>query len=85
VYVRLAADWADPTGAVHGAGEFVDVDVVTLAELEEQGVVENPEEVGRPEWIGPGKVEDVTEAWIGPGDEIEAPDDADAPDADEEV
>jgi hypothetical protein len=85
VYVRLAAEWADPTGTVHGVGEFVDIDVVTLAELEEQGVVENPEEIGRPEWIGPGKTDEAPEAWIGPGDESEGPDDADAPDADEEV
>ena len=85
MYVRLAADWADPTGAVHGAGDFVDVDAVTLAELEELGVVENPEEIGRPEWVGPGKADEATEAWVGPGDESEGADDADAPDADEEV
>ena len=84
VYVRLAANWADPTGAVHGAGDFVDVDVVTLAELEEQGVVENPEEAGRPEWTGPGKAEEPTQAWIGPGDESDGADEAEAPDADEE-
>jgi hypothetical protein len=85
VYVRLAVDWADPTGAVHSAGEFVDIDVVTLAELEEQGVVENPEEVGRPEWVGPGAPDESTEQWVGPGDESEGADDADAPDADEEA
>ena len=84
MYVRLAANWADPTGAVHGAGDFVDVDVVTLAELEEQGVVENPEEAGRPEWTGPGKAEEPTQAWIGPGDESGGADEAEAPDADEE-
>ena len=85
MYVRLAEDWADPTGAVHGAGEFVDIDVVTLAELEEQGVVENPEEIGRPEWVGPGGPEEGTEQWVGPGNETEGADDADAPDADEEA
>jgi len=84
VYVRLAANWADPTGAVHGAGDFVDVAVVTLAELEEQGVVENPEEAGRPEWTGRGKAEEPTQAWIGPGDESGGADEAEAPDADEE-
>jgi hypothetical protein len=75
VYVRLAVAWADPTGAVHRAGEFVDVDVVTLAELEEQGVVENPEEVGKPEWWGPGKVGDEAEGQVAATDEIEASDD----------
>jgi hypothetical protein len=77
VYVRLAVDWADPSGAVHGAGDFVDIDVVTLAELEERGVVENADEIDK-EWVGPGK----TEEWVGPGDGVEAPDDSDAPDAD---
>jgi hypothetical protein len=68
VYVRLAAAWADPSGAVHDAGEFVDVDVVTLAELEEQGVVENAgEEVERPEYIGPGETEEKSPEYIGPG------------------
>ena len=43
MYVRLATDWADPSGAVHGVGDLVDIDIVTLAELEEQGVVENAE------------------------------------------
>jgi hypothetical protein len=85
VYVRLATDWADPNGAVHGAGEFVDVDVVTLAELEERGVVENPEEIGRPEWLGPSKADEATVQWMGPTDEDEGADEAEAPDADEEV
>jgi len=83
VYVRLAAAWADPNGAVHGAGEFVDVDIVTLAELEEQGVVENAEEINRPEWVGPG-APDEGDGWVGPGDEAESADDTDAPDADQE-
>src|SRR3982750_605542 len=55
VYGRLAVDWADSSGGVHGAGEFVDIDVVTLAELEERGVVENADEINRPAWVGPGK------------------------------
>ncbi len=75
MYVRLAVAWADPTGAMHCAGEFVDIDVVTLAELEEQGVVENPEEAGKPEWWGPGKVGDEAEGQVAPSDEIEASDD----------
>ncbi|OLB81579.1 MAG: hypothetical protein AUI14_02830 [Actinobacteria bacterium 13_2_20CM_2_71_6] len=83
MYVRLAADWADPSGAVHGAGEFVDVDIVTLAELEERGVVENAEEIDRPGWVGPGKTDDEID-WVGPGDESDSTDDDDAADGDQE-
>jgi hypothetical protein len=39
VYVRLARDWTDGGGAAHDAGDMVDVDAVTLAELEADGVV----------------------------------------------
>jgi hypothetical protein len=60
---------------VHGAGEFVDIDVVTLAELEEQGVVENPEEVSKPEWWGQVKVGEDTENQAGPDDGDDAPED----------
>jgi hypothetical protein len=68
VYVRLAAAWADPSGAVHDAGEFIDVDVVTLAKLEEQGVVENAgEEIEQPEYVGPGEAEEGTPDYVGPG------------------
>jgi hypothetical protein len=69
VYVRLAMPWADPSGTVHGAGEFVDVDVVTLAKLEEQGVVENAgEDFEETEFIGPGESEDEGQQFIGPGE-----------------
>ena len=69
MYVRLAVEWADPSGTVHGAGEFVDVDVVTLAELEEQGVVENAgEDFEETEFIGPGESEDEGQQFIGPGE-----------------
>ncbi len=85
MYVRLAAAWADSAGATHRAGDFVDIDMVTLAQLEERGVVvENSEESTRPEWIGPGRSEEEPAGWIGPGDETESSDDADAPDADDE-
>jgi hypothetical protein len=62
--------WADPSGTVHGAGEFVDVDVVTLAELEEQGVVENAgEDFEETEFIGPGESsDDEGQQFIGPGE-----------------
>jgi hypothetical protein len=64
--------WADPSGTVHGAGEFVDVDVVTLAELEEQGVVENAgEEFEETEFVGPGESVEESE-FVGPGEETEA-------------
>lgn len=42
VYVRLQRDWTDGDGAVHAAGETVDVDVSTLAQLESSGVVSDP-------------------------------------------
>jgi len=71
VYVRLAMPWADPSGTVHCAGEFVDVDVVTLAELEEQGVVENAgEEFEETEYVGPGETEDDSQ-FVGPGEEAD--------------
>lgn len=69
MYVRLAMPWADPSGTVHGAGEFVDVDVVTLAELEEQGVVENAgEDFEETEFVGPGESEDEGQQFVGPGE-----------------
>jgi hypothetical protein len=69
VYVRLAVAWTDPEGAAHGAGQVVDIDIVTLAELEEQGVVENGEERVGPNWVGPGVDGDEAASWVGPGDE----------------
>ncbi|MFC4021254.1 hypothetical protein ACFOW4_25375 [Micromonospora sp. GCM10011542] len=40
--VRLSAAWTDPGGTTWASGDMVDVDAVTLAELEEQGMVEEP-------------------------------------------
>jgi hypothetical protein len=75
VYVRLTAPWTDPAGGVHGAGDLVDIDIVTLAELEEQGVVDNGEPgVGGPDWVGPGEDEE-TSSWVGPGDEPDTDED----------
>ncbi|HEX6499279.1 MAG TPA: hypothetical protein VF054_09650 [Micromonosporaceae bacterium] len=74
MYVRLAVAWTDLNGVAHGVGDVVDIDAVTLAELEEQGVVENPEDnQAQPTWIGPGSP-DPTDGtadptWIGPGSE----------------
>ncbi len=55
--VRLAVAWIDPFGMSHTAGDVVDIDAITLAELEEQGVVEN--------------MTDPKQAYVGPtgGDE----------------
>jgi hypothetical protein len=81
VYVRLAVAWADPGGAVHSAGEFVDIDVVTLAELEERGVVENPEEISKPEWWGPGRVGEETEDQLTSGEGTDTAEDAEPAEA----
>jgi hypothetical protein len=83
VLVRLAIEWVDPFGIAHSAGDVVDIDVITLAELEERGVVEDmgePEEwtgpgedqVETPEWTGPGEQETQEEEWTGPGAAEEA-------------
>jgi hypothetical protein len=45
VYVRLAQGWTDGGGAAHVAGDMVDVDAVTLAELEAEGVVATTDKV----------------------------------------
>jgi len=73
VLVRLAAEWTDPFGIAHNAGDVVDIDVITLAELEERGVVHTmsePEERSGPteqeeEWSGPTEREQE-EQWSGP-------------------
>ena len=53
VYVRLARNWVDGTGATHAAGDLVDVDAATLAELEGRGVVTPFEQDGGPAVGGP--------------------------------
>lgn len=55
VYVRLAKDWTDGNGSAHEAGDSVDVDAATLAELESQGIVTAwPGPTGgEPDWPGP--------------------------------
>ncbi|MGC9667280.1 hypothetical protein ACNTMW_12075 [Planosporangium sp. 12N6] len=64
VAVRLAQDWTDGGGEFHAAGDMVDVDAVTLAQLEANGVVASAEpgpgkngtnwagETGNPQWAG---------------------------------
>ncbi len=65
--VRLAVEWTDPFGIAHNAGDVVDIDVITLAELEEKGVVHNMSEMPeQEEWNGPSEQE---EQWNGPSAE----------------
>ena len=40
--VKLAREWTDGTGTEHAAGDLVEVDTITLAELEATGVVLPP-------------------------------------------
>ncbi|WBB79973.1 hypothetical protein O7606_00760 [Micromonospora sp. WMMD882] len=57
VYVRLNAEWTDQDGVVHDAGDTVDVDNATLAELQAAGIVtdgsKNDTGAGTTEWVGP--------------------------------
>ncbi|KWV32214.1 hypothetical protein [Micromonospora rifamycinica] len=75
--VRLSAYWTDPDGTVRSPGETVDVDAVTLARMEEQGMVENSDSqttsdagtttgsTSKPQKIGPGPT--TPPENIGPG------------------
>lgn len=59
MYVRLANAWTDQNGARHQAGDTVEVDNVTLAELEAGGYVTTNEEektttTPAAGWPGPG-------------------------------
>ncbi|MEU1753774.1 hypothetical protein ABZ436_14070 [Micromonospora matsumotoense] len=78
--VRLSAYWTDPDGTVRSPGETVDVDAVTLARMEEQGMVENPDSKSasdagtttttsssKPQKIGPGPGTPPDEIGPGPG------------------
>ena len=38
MFVRITGDWVDPTGVSHRAGDVLDLDTVTAAELETVGV-----------------------------------------------
>jgi hypothetical protein len=62
VYVRLARDWTDATGAPHHSGDMVNVDAVTLAELEATGVVEPGPGAN---WVGPTGGSGGAD-WVGP-------------------
>ncbi|MFI9640166.1 hypothetical protein ACIG87_08865 [Micromonospora sp. NPDC051925] len=77
--VRLSAYWTDPGGTVRSPGETVDVDAVTLARMEEQGMVESPDsqtasDAGttttkppKPQKIGPGPGTPPDKIGPGPG------------------
>lgn len=71
VYVQLAQDWTDDDGTTHSAGDTVDVDAGTLARLESQGLVADPDDGGDDtdpdSWVGPSGGEE-TESWPGPTD-----------------
>ncbi|GAA4216090.1 hypothetical protein [Actinocatenispora rupis] len=49
MYVRLANDWTGPDDARHHAGDLIEVDNVTLAELEAGGFVSTEDTPKRPE------------------------------------
>ncbi|MFC0003343.1 hypothetical protein [Micromonospora siamensis] len=54
VYVKLEGDWTDSSGVTHSAGESVDVDAATLAELQAEGLVsEGGGGKDGTDWVGP--------------------------------
>jgi hypothetical protein len=61
--VRLAVAWIDPFGRPFSAGDVVDIDAITLAELEEQGVVENMTDP-KQAYVGPTGGEE--DGYVGP-------------------
>ncbi|MBQ1027298.1 MULTISPECIES: hypothetical protein [unclassified Micromonospora] len=64
VYVMLKSDWTDGNGVAHSAGDSVDVDAATLAQLQAQGIVGEVPGGGKDgtDWVGPGGTD-----WVGPG------------------
>ena len=67
VHVRLAKDWTDGSGSAHEAGDMVDVDAGTLAELEASGVVAAwPGPTGGEGDAWPGPTGGGSTAWPGP-------------------
>ena len=62
VHVKLAKAWTDGSGTTHSAGESVDVDAATLADLQEKGVVSDAQQ-----WAGPtGPMPTDPDSWAGP-------------------
>ncbi|WP_410811013.1 hypothetical protein [Micromonospora sp. 067-2] len=60
VYVKLESDWTDGNGVNHSAGESVDVDAATLANLQAEGIVSEQSH-------GKGKDGKGPDQWAGPG------------------
>jgi hypothetical protein len=59
VQARLEKSWTDDSGKTYSAGESVDLDAATLAELQEKGIVKS--------WAGPTSSQ-PTSKWAGPTD-----------------
>lgn len=71
VYVRLENNWTDREGATHSAGEMVDVDASTLAQLQANGMVADPGEGEDPDsWVSPtdgdGGGDEDPDSWVSP-------------------
>jgi hypothetical protein len=71
VHVKLDKAWTDDDGTTHSAGETVDVDAATLAELQEKGIVGDGNEWAGPTaspdaWAGPTAPPKDDEDWAGP-------------------
>ncbi|HEY3503874.1 MAG TPA: hypothetical protein VGN37_13950 [Actinocatenispora sp.] len=60
MYVRLAADWTGPDRTRHHAGDVVEIDNVTLAELEAGGFVATEEEQPKPAEPEPADTDEST-------------------------
>jgi hypothetical protein len=76
VYVLLEESWTDRDGNRHVAGDTVDVDAATLAELQAQGVAADPGNGSEPAGGSRGgEDEDDPDSWPGPtGGDDEDPD-----------
>ena len=62
VHVKLDKEWTDSAGTTHSAGESVDVDAATLADLQEKGIVSDAKN-----WAGPtGPKPSDPQNWAGP-------------------
>ncbi|HEX5597494.1 MAG TPA: hypothetical protein VFX61_15985 [Micromonosporaceae bacterium] len=60
MHVRLEKEWTDAAGKTYAAGDTVDVDAATLAELQASGIVSEAN------WAGPTGGADAGTNWAGP-------------------